>query len=136
MPIESTVQDDVFESELPVVFALNTEGYYDSGFAGYVCKRWPELKDAGPQQMGAILSRNEEGEVPLHGVVCHSLSRGGGWDMEAITKALDTLADQGMTKAAVVWMGTGLIGVLMGVDPETTKAAIHASKLPTVLYHL
>ncbi|MDO4962773.1 MAG: hypothetical protein Q4E75_01555 [bacterium] len=47
--IIKTVQDDIFNSEAKhIAFAVNTEGYNDSGFAGQVSdKYWNELAICG-----------------------------------------------------------------------------------------
>jgi len=135
--IIDTHQGNVFESDLrTIVFAINTEGHNDSGFAGMVGRRfrWDALMNAGPTPLGAILSYTADGYT-LHGVCCHSLD--GTWSMDAITKALDRIAPaEDAQPIAVVWMGHGLIGMLQGVNSADTRAAIEASKARCYLCHL
>lgn len=137
MPILETIQGDVLHSGLPIVFAINTEGANDAGFAGLVSHRfWPDLAQIGPCDIGSVVAKEAVGHR-FYGVVCHTL-HDGSWKLDTITRALDQIADQlGVDNpVAVIWMGHGLVGRLTGVDPEATKAAIHSSRLPTHLYHL
>lgn len=132
-----TIQGDVFKStHKTIVFAINTEGYNDSGFAGMVARRfdWASLMQAGETPLGTILTLNTCGYT-FYAICCHSLK--GEWNTDIITTALDTLpTSKHGDEPAVVWMGHGLIGTIQGVDPRVTRAAIEASKTPCYLCHL
>ena len=53
------VRGDIFGTPLSnIVFAVNSDGINDSGFAGQVSRRfWPELAYIGPQPLGTVLTR-------------------------------------------------------------------------------
>ena len=54
-----TVQDNVFNSEAKhIAFAVNAEGFNDSGFAGQVSSEyWNELANCGEYELGTVLSK-------------------------------------------------------------------------------
>lgn len=137
MPILQQVQGDVLESGLPIVFAVNSEGINDGGFAGVISRReWPILASIGPCEMGAVLPFPTD-KPRLYALVCHSLDSGE-WDLAAITAGLDKIADErgDQDEVAVVWMGRGFVGRLSGVDPEDTRRAVEGSRLRTHLYYI
>ena len=55
--VVKTVQDDIFNSKAKhIAFAVNTEGYNDSGFAGQVSRKyWNELANCGEHELGTVL---------------------------------------------------------------------------------
>lgn len=148
------VQGDVLATEAPVIFAINYEGFNDSGFAGVVHRRfWPGLAALGRSRPGQVHRHTSHGRI-FFGVACHEL-RSGKWDMPAITTGLDEIAAQleragpalwptGFEQArrqrhllpGSVWMGRGLIGALTEVDPTSTLTAMARSVLPLSVYYL
>lgn len=134
MPITSTIPDDVFGSDLPIAFATNVEGFNDAGFAGAIARRgWPELNDSIPRAMGSWRTHTLDGRT-LYAICCHSIDDGT-WDYAAITRALDEIAATEPGPLAVVWMGRGVIGRLLGADPDATRAAIDQANIDTHLYY-
>lgn len=107
------VRGDIFlTQDSHIVFALNTEGHNDSGFAGVVARNYfPEIANTGGNQLGEVLKKSIDGKT-FYGIVCHSLENG--WDNadEIILKALNEMDFQ--DNASVVAIGTGFVGMLSG----------------------
>lgn len=72
--VKNEVRGDIFTtSDKHIIFAINTEGYNDSGFAGAVSRKyWPELANAGGNKFGEVLTK-EAGDKTFYAIVCHSL---------------------------------------------------------------
>jgi len=120
-----------------IMFAVNTEGINDSGFAGRVSHHfWPELAYCGPQLIGTVLSKKEDGGKTFHAIVCHSLK--GGWKEapKIIEECLDThffdVSDD--ESIASVQIGGGLIGQFLGADMPAIIQAMERSKKKIILY--
>ena len=111
--IKSEIHGDIFTTkDKHIVFALNTEGCNDSGFAGIVSKNYfPEIINTGGNTLGDVLSKEVNGKT-FHGIVCHSLREG--WDNadQIILDALNKL--QLEDEISIIAIGTGLIGRLSG----------------------
>lgn len=127
---------DIFESEATyIAFAINSEGFNDSGFAGVVAaKFWPELADeTGPSRMGSVFKQIVNGKV-FYAVVCHALSKG--WDQtpEVLLQALDSIdLDEGAVLNCVL-MGGGVVGRMQGADTYAIMGAMARSKHSIVVY--
>lgn len=82
-----TVQDDIFNSEANhIAFAVNVEGFNDSGFAGQVSRQyWNELANCGEHELGTVLSKTV-GDKTFHALVCHSLHNGWGENQAKVIK--------------------------------------------------
>jgi len=132
--IVDTVRGDIFESEFDIIlFAVNTEGHNDAGFAGQVSGRyWPDLANTGPKDLGEVLTHRCGGRV-YHALVCHSLGIGG-WDHtpRAITECLDSLVLP--VDSAMVFAGSGPIGQMQGADTWAILGGIARSKHRIVVY--
>lgn len=125
-------QDILAGGETRIAFAVNIEGYNDSGFAGVVSRRyWPQLANAGKCELGTVLKKECNG-VTFFALVCHSLE--GGWkdQTETIRKCFDQI--EGDEPVASISIGTGLIGILSGANFAEIKAGMEASKAKIILY--
>lgn len=130
-----TIQDDIFNSEAKhIAFAINTEGYNDSGFAGQVSyKYWNELANCGEHELGTVLSKTI-GDKTFHALVCHSLHNGWGEDQaEIIKQCFDKIPSNGEPVATIA-IGTGLIGIMSGADFGQIICGMHDSKQQIMLY--
>ena len=132
------VRGDIFSSPHPhIVFAVNTEGYNDAGFAGAVSGRyWSELANTGKKKLGDVLHKTV-GDKTFHAVVCHSLDRGG-WDNtpQIVEKALNELDIPKDETVGVVLMGSGMIGQMQGADVRAILSAMERSKKSVTVYSL
>lgn len=139
--IVKTVQGNVFDTSLNhIAFAVNTEGYNDSGFAGAVSSRfWPTLSNIGPRKLGETLSfssKETDGKT-FHALVCHSLE-GEGWKKtpEEVVRCLDQLDVPTNEHIAVVLMGSGMIGQMMGANVPAILNGMKKSKKKLEVYTL
>ena len=116
-----------------IAFAINTEGFNDSGFAGFVSKFVPKLANTGPKKLGEVITINA-GHKTFHGLVCHSLK--GGWKdaPEAIVTCLNNIEVDDREPIAIIAIGSGLIGQMSGAKILENIRAIHRSKKNCVLY--
>lgn len=134
--IVDKIRGDIFaSSRRHIAFAVNTEGYNDSGFAGQVCRRvWPELRCTGGNLMGEILTR-EAGEKTYYALVCHSLTPGGWRETPRVVRELfDSLVVPDDEEIAVVLMGSGPVGVMQGADVPAILGAMARSKKRLAVY--
>ena len=133
--IVKTVNDDIFKTDAKhIVFAINTEGYNDAGFAGVVASRyWEELANCGRHEIGTVLSK-KVGDKTFHAIVCHSLESGWGDDQaEVIKTCFDNIPVDGEPVASIA-IGTGLIGVLSGADFRQIVCGMHDSRQQIILH--
>jgi hypothetical protein len=116
---------DIFTTEdKHIVFALNTNGYNDGGFAGQVAKRgFTEILNTGGNQLGEVLEKTIDG-ITYHGIVCHSLEPGG-WaeSPEIILKALNEMTFD--DNASIVAIGAGFISALSGAPWDRIKESFN-----------
>lgn len=114
--IIKTEHGDIFQNGAKhIVFAINTEGYNDAGFAGMVARGyWPELANCGEHELGTVLSKTV-GNRTFHALVCHSLKEGWGSNQaEVIRECFDNIpTDDEISSIAI---GAGFIGALTGAD--------------------
>lgn len=140
--ITNKVRGDILQSEHKhIVFASNTEGFNDAGFAGLISRRfWPELMAIGEQKLGTVLKHTAGGKT-FYAVVCHSLGEQG-WKNapETIEKALNDLdipfIESTGESIASVAMGNGPIGLMQGADGEANMKAMEKSNKKIVVYSL
>ena len=133
--VVKTVQDNIFNSEAKhIAFAVNAEGYNDSGFAGQVSRKyWNELANCGEHEIGTVLSKTI-GDKTFHALVCHSLH--GDWgenQAEIIKECFDKIPADGETIATIA-IGTGLIGMLSGANFRQIVCGMHDSTQQIMLY--
>lgn len=138
--IKSQVSGDVFQSpQKHIVFAVNMEGNNDAGFAGQVSRHIrPELVYTGGNKLGDIISFTSQGKT-FHAIVCHSLHSEIGWKQapEIIEQCLNRLEEVPDDEPiAVVLMGGGFVGQMMGADIRANLAAMQRSKKTVVVYSL
>lgn len=141
--IHDLIRGDVFAAdERLIVFAINTEGHNDAGFAGLVSTRyWPRLANTGPQELGSVLTQHlvmaSGAPLNLAAIVCHSLGDAG-WATapEHIEAGLNQLEIAPDMTAAVVLMGSGMIGQMQGADVFANLGAIARAKRPCRIYTL
>lgn len=135
--IINTIRGDVFQApHKHIAFAVNTEGYNDTGFAGAVSSRyWPELANTGAKKLGDVISKN--GDKTFHALVCHSLG-GDGWKKttEAVTRCLDSLDIPDDEVIAIVLMGAGMVGQMGGADVFSILGGMARSKKKVAVYTL
>ena len=113
--IISRKEGDIFTTkDKHIIFALNTDGLNDSGFAGVVAKKrgFTEILNTGGNQLGEVLHKTIDG-ITYWGIVCHSLKLNG-WSKspEIIRKALDEMPFE--DDASIVSIGSGLVGLFQG----------------------
>lgn len=133
--VVKTVQDDIFNSETKhIAFAVNTEGYNDSGFAGQVSRKyWNELANCGEHELGTVLSKTV-GDKTFHALVCHSLYDGWGENqVEVIKECFDKIPASGEPIATIA-IGTGFIGMLSDADFRQIVCGMHASEQQIILH--
>lgn len=133
--VVETVQDDIFNTEAKhIAFAINAEGYNDSGFAGVVSsKYWPELASCGEHEIGTVLSKTV-GDKTFHALVCHSLENGWGDNQrEVIKECFDNIPVNGEPIATIA-IGTGLVGILSGADFRQIVCGMHDSDKHILLH--
>jgi hypothetical protein len=136
--IVDMIRGDIFaDNPSDVAFAVNTEGYNDAGFAGFVTsKYWPELANSGESTLGHVWTLN----VPnrrLHAIVCHSLNNG--WDNapEIIEETLNNLSVYNDRQpVSIVAMGGGMIGQMQGANLWANLGAIARAKPSCKVYTL
>lgn len=133
--VVKTVQDNIFNSEAKhIAFAVNAEGYNDSGFAGQVSRKyWNELANCGEHEIGTVLSKTI-GDKTFHALVCHSLH--GDWgenQAEIIKECFDKILADGEPIATIA-IGTGLIGMLSGANFRQIVCGMHDSTQQIMLY--
>lgn len=133
--VVKTVQDNIFNSEAKhIAFAVNAEGYNDSGFAGQVSRKyWNELANCGEHEIGTVLSKTIEDKT-FHALVCHSLH--GDWgenQAEIIKECFDKIPADG-DPIATIAIGTGLIGKLSGANFRQIVCGMHDSTQQIMLY--
>lgn len=133
--VVKTVQDNIFNSEAKhIAFAVNAEGYNDSGFAGQVSRKyWNELANCGEHEIGTVLSKTI-GDKTFHALVCHSLH--GDWgenQAEIIKECFDKIPADG-DPIATIAIGTGLIGKLSGANFRQIVCGMHDSTQQIMLY--
>ncbi|HIS90137.1 MAG TPA: hypothetical protein IAC20_00560 [Candidatus Faecisoma merdavium] len=133
--IIKTIQEDIFDSKSKhIAFAINTEGYNDSGFAGQVShKYWNELAICGEHKIGTVLSKTV-GEKTFHALVCHSLHDGWGKNQaDVIKKCFDKIPANGEPIATIA-IGTGFIGMISGANFRQIICGMHDSKQKIMLH--
>lgn len=133
--VVKTVQDNIFNSEAKhIAFAVNAEGYNDSGFAGQVSRKyWNELANCGEHEIGTVLSKTI-GDKTFHALVCHSLH--GDWgenQAEIIKECFDKIPADGEPIATIA-IGTGLIGMLSGANFRQIVCGMHDFTQQIMLY--
>lgn len=117
-----------------IVFAVNTEGINDSGFAGQVSANyWPALAHIGPKPLGTVLSFKKDGKT-FHAIVCHSLKWGWKEAPMAVEQCLSALDISNDEPIASVQIGGRLIGQMSGADFPAIIQAMERSKKSIILY--
>jgi len=118
-----------------IIFAVNTEGINDAGFAGQVSGNyWPALAHIGPKPLGTVLSIKEEGGKTFHAIVCHSLRKGWQKAPKMVEECLNNFDVPDDEPIASVQIGGGLIGQMSGADFPAIIQAMERSKKSIVLY--
>ena len=137
MPVLNIVQGDIFKSNhRHIVFAVNTEGANDAGFAGEVSRRyWPSLATIGNTPMGTVRSKRVDVRT-FHAVTCHSLRDQNGWleTPDVVRRALDEIDTE--DTIGVVAIGAGMIGAMTGANPEAIIEGMNRSNKNVIVYHL
>lgn len=130
-----TIQDDIFKTDAKhIAFAVNKEGFNDSGFAGQVAsKYWQELEYCGEHEIGTVLSKSI-GDKKYHALVCHSLREGWGDNQsEIIKECFDKISSNGETISTIA-IGTGLVGILSGANFRQIVCGMHESQQQILLH--
>lgn len=121
-----------------IVFGVNTEGFNDVGFAGQVARKVNrELANTGGNFLGEVLTFEGEGRI-YHAIVCHSLQAEPGWTRTSkiIEVALNELAIGAEEPVAVVLMGGGMIGQMMGANVESHLGAMERCNKSVYVFSL
>ena len=141
--IVSVTNGDIFETEHKhIAFAVNSEGVNDTGFAGFVARHyWPEIAYRAawfpPRRHGLVLSMRLGNGRTLHALVCHSLSCDGWADTPChVEQCLKSLPVPAGETIAMVRIGAGPVGRMMGADWEAIERAVEASERPVAIYYL
>ncbi len=133
--VVKTVRDNIFNSEAKhIAFAINTEGFNDSGFAGQITSTyWPELENCGEHELGTVISKTI-GDKTFHALVCHSLNNGWGDNQaEIIKKCFDLIPANGEPIATVA-IGTGFGGRFGGANFRQIVCGMHDSQQQILLH--
>lgn len=133
--VVKTISEDIFNTDAKhIAFAINKEGFNDSGFAGVVARKcWPELVNTGEKEIGTVLSKTV-GEKTFHGLVCHSLEDGWGDNQREIIKTcFDKIPTNG-EKVATIAIGTGFMGMLGGANFREIICGMHDSSQQVTIY--
>ncbi len=135
--ITKVVTGNVFDTQARhIAYAINTQGFNDSGFAGQVATHCPQLANTGENSLGAVVTAEANGKF-FHGLVCHSLEPGGWKEApKSIIASLERIETEDDEPIAVVLMGAGMIGQMSGADVRANVKAIHESKKNCILYTL
>lgn len=132
------VRGDIFDTpHRHIAFAVNMEGDSNYGFARAVAKRgWPELAQIVPRKLGETVSK-QCGDKTYHALVCHSL-QAGGWAEAGmwVTTCLDSLDVPDDETIAIVFIGNGDIGRILGADTASILDGMRRSKKKLVVYSL
>ena len=132
MIIKTKKGDILYNCERRIVFAINTEGVNDSGFAGLISRKyWPELAHIGKTELGTVLTKKVNG-MEFFAICCHSLEHGWHNQKEIITKCFNAIP--GNEPVASIAIGTGFVGFIHGAKFESIKAGMEASKKEIILY--
>lgn len=140
--IKECIHDDIIKSPFNnIVFAVNSEGLNDGGFAGFVSKNfWAELENTGGNKLGDVLVKNvkkDENDLTgktFYAIVCHSLENG--WSASRIAFG-DALRDKiPNNPCAIVKIGAGLIGLLSGAPVAAIMKVMAEAKQELTIYSL
>lgn len=133
--IVETKSEDIFRgNEKHIVFGINSEGINDSGFAGFVSRRyWKELAYIGPHKLGTVLSKKVSNNLTLHAIVCHSLMDGWNNQIEVIRDCFNNIPCNKETVATIA-IGTGFVGKMLNADFDKIKIGMQLSDTKIVLY--
>lgn len=133
--VVKVVQDDILNTNAKhIAFAINTEGYNDTGFAGEIAKKyWNKLTNCGKHELGTVLSK-KIGDITFHALVCHSLYKNfPDNQMEVIKKCFDSIPSNG-EEIATIAIGTRFSERINGADFKKIVCGMHASINPIRLY--
>lgn len=140
--IKEMVIGDILKSPFNnIIFAVNTEGFNDGGFAGLVTRTlWPELANTGGNNLGEVLikhvkkDKNDLTGRTFYAVVCHSLKGGWGQSSRVLENALrDKIPNE---PCAVVKIGGGLIGQMSGAPVGELLKVMAGAKQELTVYSL
>lgn len=133
--IIKTIQEDIFKSNAKhIAFAINTEGYNDSGFAGQISSLyWNELENCGQHEIGTVLSKTIKDKT-FHALVCHSLKEGWGENQAKIIQKCFDKISANKEPIATIAIGTGLIGMLSGANFKQIVYGMHTSRQKIILH--
>lgn len=133
--ITKRVRGNIFETQdNHIIFALNTEGYNDGGFAGQVARSFfPEIENTGGNKLGEVLTKTVK-EKTFYGIVCHSLNDGWNNADQVILKALNDM--QFSESASIVSIGSGIIGIMSGSPTEKIENVLRECNKNLTVYSL
>lgn len=143
------------ESDLPVAFCVNTQGFNDAGFAGQVSRNlWPELALIGPTELGRLLMHRADDGRKFYAMCVHSLEVVGEpgplweeaprliFDLVQEIKGLGYHADSAMWgfdpgyRLAVPLPGAGMAGRLSGADEMANLGALARADIAVEVWTL
>ena len=133
--IIKTEPSDIFkQNDKHIAFAINTEGFNYSGFAGEVARTvWPELANIGNNEIGEVLSK-QVGDTTYHALVCHSLHNGWGTNQREVIKTCFDKIDANNESINSIAIGTGFIGQLSGANVPEIVCGMLESKQKIILH--
>lgn len=129
-----SINEDILNSDVKhIAFAVNIEGYNDSGFAGMISKKfWEELANCGENELGTVLSK-KVGDKTFHALVCHSLKNyWGEYQREIIKSCFDNIPTD--ETIATIAIGTGLVGMMSGANFSQIVCGMHDSNKQIILH--
>ena len=143
---ETSIRNILEGPESIIVFAINTEGKNESGFAaGIALHYWWELRKLGGK-LGSVHSKTFGPKTfrektfdtkTFYAIVCHSLKKGWGTPEEqtaTIKKCFDQIECPGNASIATVAIGTGDAGLRQGADTLAITRGMALSKNPITYY--
>lgn len=133
--ITKQIRGNIFETkDIHIIFALNTEGHNDGGFAGQVAQSFfPEIENTGGNKLGEVLKKTVKGKT-FYGIVCHSLLNGWGNSDQIILKALNDMHFS--ESASIVSIGGGMIGTMSGSPIKKIQSALEECNKNLTVYFL
>lgn len=129
------VQSNILDSDAKhIVFAINKEGYNDTGFAGEISKEyWEGLQKYSSDRFGKVFSKTI-GDKTFYAIVCYSIDEG--WPdntREIIKESFDKIQSNG-EPIDTIPIGTRYTEKLTGADFKEIVNGMQDSKQEIYLH--
>lgn len=133
MIIAEKIGKDILTSgEKRICFAISSDGYNNTGFAGIISKKfWPEIANSCKNELGTIISKEVNG-ITFYALCCHSLEKGWSDQETVIRKCFDSIP--GEDPVAAIRIGTDISENMSGAKFSDIRAGMEASEKRIILY--